>query len=60
MDSSTRFSLDPIPRQKVGARLKIPQEILTETAEKWNRCMVGFFPGFKMPFYTVNTIATRV
>ena len=59
-DTSTRFSLDPIPRQQIGASLKIPEEILTETTEKWTRCMIGFFPGFKMPFHVVNTIASRV
>ncbi|KAJ6941864.1 hypothetical protein NC652_007818 [Populus alba x Populus x berolinensis] len=58
-DTSTRFSLDPIPRQECGARLKIPAELLSESADKWNRCMVGFSLGFKMNFHMVNTIATR-
>nr|TKS17241.1 hypothetical protein D5086_0000020720 [Populus alba] len=58
-DTSTRFSLDPIPRQEVGARLRIPAELLSESADKWNRCMVGFSPGFKMNYHTINTIAIR-
>ena len=58
--SSTRFSLDGIPRQTAGARLIIPEDILLDTTGKWNRCMVGFFPGFRMPYHAVNTIASRV
>ena len=58
-DTSTRFTLDLIPRQQAGNRLKISEEVLMDTAEQWNRCMVGFFPGFKMPYHTVNTIASQ-
>ncbi|KAL9344232.1 hypothetical protein Peur_064663 [Populus x canadensis] len=59
-DSSTRFSLEGIPRQSVGARLVIPEDLLLDTTGKWKRCMVGFFPGFRMPYHAVNTIASRV
>jgi hypothetical protein len=58
--SSTRFSLDGIPRQSAGSRLVIPEDILLDTTGKWKRCMVGFFPGFRMPYHAVNTIASRV
>nr|TKR98215.1 hypothetical protein D5086_0000205750 [Populus alba] len=58
-DTSTRCSLDPIPRQECGARLRIPAELLSESADKWIRCMVGFSPGFTMNYHTVNTIAIR-
>ncbi|KAJ6859667.1 hypothetical protein NC651_036069 [Populus alba x Populus x berolinensis] len=42
-DTSTRFSLDPIPRQECGARLRIPAELLSESADKWNSkcCLFG-------------------
>lgn len=60
IDSSTRFTLDPIPRQLAGNMLQISEEILMDTAKQWNRCMIGFFPGFKMPYHPVNTIASRV
>ena len=59
-DSSTGFTLDNIPRQPVGSRLKISEEMLMDNAEQWQRCMIGFFPGFKMPFHMVNSIASRV
>ena len=59
-DSSTRFSLEPLSRQPLGHRLVIPEEMLHDNADQWNRCMVGFFPGFKLPYHAVNTIASRV
>ena len=59
-NSSTRFSLEGIPRQSIGARLVIPEEILLDTTGKWERCMVGLFPGFRMSYHAVNTIAFRV
>lgn len=59
-DSSTRFTLEPLSRQPVGHRLVISEEMLLANADQWNRCMVGFFPGFRMPYHAVNTIASRV
>ncbi|KAJ6999305.1 hypothetical protein NC653_010103 [Populus alba x Populus x berolinensis] len=58
-DSSTRFTLDPIPRQQAGHCLKITEQELLENTSQWTRCIVGFFPGFKMPFHAVNAIASR-
>ena len=59
-DSSTRFTLEPLSRQPLGHRLVISEEMLLDNADQWNRCMVGFFPGFRMPYHAVNTIASRV
>ena len=59
-DSSTRFSLEPLSRKPPGHRLVISEEMLHDNADQWNRCMVGFFPGFRMPYHAVNTIASRV
>jgi len=36
------------------------EEVLKGTIEQWNRCVIGLFPGFKLPYHTVNTIASRV
>ena len=58
-DSSTRFTLDPLPRQPVGHCLKISEQMLLENKDQWMRCMIGFIPGFKMPYHAVNTIATK-
>lgn len=58
-DSSTRFTLEPLPRQPLGHSLKITEDMLTENSTQWNRCMIGFFPGFRMPFHAVNSIASR-
>jgi hypothetical protein len=58
-DSSTRFTLDPLPRQPVGHSLKVTEEILMENSDQWSRCMIGFFPGFRMPFHAVSSIASR-
>uniref|UniRef100_A0A6N2LEQ4 DUF4283 domain-containing protein n=1 Tax=Salix viminalis TaxID=40686 RepID=A0A6N2LEQ4_SALVM len=35
-------------------------DMLTENAEQWSRCMVGFFPGFRMNYHTVTKVANRV
>ncbi|KAG6746524.1 hypothetical protein POTOM_051065 [Populus tomentosa] len=58
-DSSTRFTLDSLPRQPVGHCLKISEQILLENKDQWMRCMIGFIPGFKLPYHAVNTIATK-
>lgn len=58
-DSSTRFTLEPLPRQPIGHNLKVTKEILLENSDQWNRCMIGFFPGFRMPFHAVNSIASK-
>ncbi|KAJ6904459.1 hypothetical protein NC652_022465 [Populus alba x Populus x berolinensis] len=55
-----RFTLEHLQRQPAGSRLKISEDMLLENVEQWQRCMVGFFPGFKMPYHIVNTIASRV
>ncbi|KAG6780113.1 hypothetical protein POTOM_012965 [Populus tomentosa] len=34
--------------------------MLMENSYQWSRCMVGFFPGYKMPYHAVNKIASRV
>ncbi|KAG6794318.1 hypothetical protein POTOM_003563 [Populus tomentosa] len=59
-DSSTGFTLEPLSRQPIDHRLVISEEVLLDNAAQWNRCMVGFFPGFRMPYHAVNTIASRV
>ncbi|KAJ6925337.1 hypothetical protein NC651_009875 [Populus alba x Populus x berolinensis] len=58
-DSSTRFTLDPLPRQPVGHCLKISEQILLENKDQWMRCMIGFILGFKLPYHAVNAIATK-
>ncbi|KAJ6426728.1 hypothetical protein OIU84_022339 [Salix udensis] len=59
-DSSTRFTLDPITKTDDGEFLDITADMLIDDAEQWNRCMVGFFPGFRMNYNTVNDVAHRV
>ncbi|KAJ6752500.1 hypothetical protein OIU85_002873 [Salix viminalis] len=59
-DASTRFTLDPIPPPARGQQMEITEDMLTEHAEQWNRSMVGFFPGYKMNYHAVNSIASRV
>ena len=59
-DSSTRFTLDPLPRHEEGGKPELTADMLTDNAEQWERCMVGFFPRFRMNFHTVNTVANRI
>ncbi|KAB5531494.1 hypothetical protein DKX38_018164 [Salix brachista] len=59
-DSSTRFSLEKIPKQPQGGRLTIPEELMSENSSQWTRCLVGFFPGSRPPYHMVNSMAKRV
>lgn len=59
-DSSTRFTLNPLPRYEEGRKPEIIADMLTENAEQWEWCMVGIFPSYKMNYHTVNTIANRI
>jgi hypothetical protein len=40
--------------------MQVSDDMLLENSEQWQRCMVGFFPGFRMPYHAINTIASRV
>uniref|UniRef100_A0A6N2KZ07 Uncharacterized protein n=1 Tax=Salix viminalis TaxID=40686 RepID=A0A6N2KZ07_SALVM len=44
----------------MGSNIEVTEDMLAEHAEKWNRSLVGFFPGYRMNFFTVNKIASRV
>ncbi|KAJ6369367.1 hypothetical protein OIU78_001687 [Salix suchowensis] len=59
-DSTTRCSLEQLPRQPVGSTLKIPRDMQLANVDLWSRCMVGFFVGYKMPFHAINSIARRI
>ncbi|KAJ6763576.1 hypothetical protein OIU79_024179 [Salix purpurea] len=59
-DSTTRYTLDHIPQSNRDGQLEITDDMLTEHAEQWSRCMVGFFPGYRMNYHAVNKIASRV
>ncbi|KAF9686539.1 hypothetical protein SADUNF_Sadunf03G0169100 [Salix dunnii] len=59
-DAKTRYTLDPIPLQKMGCKIDITEDMLTKHAEQWDRSMVGFFPGYRMNYHSVNTIANHV
>ena len=59
-DSNTRCTLDPIPRKPVGSRLKMTRGLWEKSFAVWHRCLVGFFPGFKLPYSAMNSIAHRI
>ncbi|KAJ6724578.1 GLYCINE-RICH CELL WALL STRUCTURAL PROTEIN 1.8-LIKE [Salix viminalis] len=59
-DATARFTLEPLPRFPEGHRLRFTEDMLMETSEQWNRSMVGFFPGMRMPHHALQTIAMRV
>ena len=59
-DSNTRCTLDPIPRKPVGSRLKMTRGLWEKSSTVWHRCLVGFFPGFKLPYSAMNSIAHRI
>lgn len=55
-----RFSLEKLPKQPQGSRLQIPHEMIDDSACIWTRCLVGFFPGARLPFTAVRSIVNRV
>ncbi|KAJ6293544.1 hypothetical protein OIU78_025495 [Salix suchowensis] len=59
-DASMRYTLDRLPKQPQGSRLKLPKQLFEENESSWTRCLVGFFPGARPPFHAVRSIATRV
>ncbi|KAJ6411167.1 hypothetical protein OIU84_007847 [Salix udensis] len=59
-EASTRFTLEPIPCSEDGRQPEITMDMLTENAEQWSRCMVGFLSGFRMNYHTVTKVANRV
>ncbi|KAJ6287630.1 hypothetical protein OIU78_001700 [Salix suchowensis] len=59
-DSTTRHTLDPIPQQPAGSRLKIPTGMKFLNTDQWSRCMIGFFTGCRLPYHAVNLIARKV
>ncbi|KAJ6414415.1 hypothetical protein OIU84_003418 [Salix udensis] len=61
MDSTTRYTPGShTPSNSGTGQLEITDDMLTEHAEQWSRCMVGFFPGYRMNYHAVNKIASRV
>lgn len=59
-DASMRYTLNRIPKQTHGSRLQVPKHLFEDNANPWVRCLVGFFPGARLPFHAVKSIATRV
>ncbi|KAJ6674464.1 hypothetical protein OIU85_010717 [Salix viminalis] len=58
-DATTRYKLQQLERQPTGTRLVITEDTLLDNSEQWMRSMVGFFPGYKMPFHAAKSIARR-
>ncbi|KAJ6423793.1 hypothetical protein OIU84_024716 [Salix udensis] len=63
-DASMCFSLEKLPKQPQGSRLQIPHEMIDDSIDDsaciWTRCLVGFFPGARLPFTAVRSIVNRV
>ena len=59
-DTNIRCTLNPIPRKPTGSRLKLNGSLWEKSAVDWRRCLVGFFPGYKFSFHTMNSIANRI
>jgi hypothetical protein len=49
-----------ITHAKIGTILDISNNVIDESVSKLNRCLVGFFPGYKMLYHAVNSIAFQV
>uniref|UniRef100_A0A6N2N5H3 DUF4283 domain-containing protein n=1 Tax=Salix viminalis TaxID=40686 RepID=A0A6N2N5H3_SALVM len=58
-NAATRFTLEPLPRPPTGHQLVIPEEVM-ENSDQWERCLVGFFPGYKFPYHAIKSMAMRV
>uniref|UniRef100_A0A6N2L4X6 DUF4283 domain-containing protein n=1 Tax=Salix viminalis TaxID=40686 RepID=A0A6N2L4X6_SALVM len=58
-DATTRYKLQQLERQPIATRLVITEDTLLDNSEQWMRSMIGFFPGYKMPFHSAKSIARR-
>ncbi|KAJ6743016.1 ZINC KNUCKLE CX2CX4HX4C-RELATED [Salix viminalis] len=58
-NANTRFTLESLPRHPPDQQMVIPEEAM-ENSDNWERCLVGFFPGYKFPYHAINSMAMRV
>ncbi|KAJ6287617.1 hypothetical protein OIU78_001704 [Salix suchowensis] len=58
-NANTRFTLESLPRHPTDQQMVIPEEAM-ENSDNWERCLVGFFPGYKFPYHAINSMAMRV
>ena len=58
-EASTRFTLDSVPRRAPGSILELEDELIDVEDAEWLRCIIGFFPGYDMPFHAARSIAMR-
>jgi hypothetical protein len=59
-NATTHAKITFFPLQEIDIILDIPNNVIDESASKWNQCLVGFFPGYKMPYHATNFLAFRV
>uniref|UniRef100_A0A6N2LJU3 Uncharacterized protein n=1 Tax=Salix viminalis TaxID=40686 RepID=A0A6N2LJU3_SALVM len=41
-----------------GKSTQVPKQLFEENESSWTRCLCGFFPGARLPFHAVRSIAT--
>lgn len=60
--SHNRFALKNVdhPLSGVIPKVTVPAELTASASSKWDRCLIGYFTGPSMPFYTVKAIANRI
>ena len=58
-DSTTRFNLSEVETKVENDVLIIPDEVIADGHQEWSRCMVGYFPGYTMPFHAARSVAFR-
>ncbi|KAJ6321119.1 hypothetical protein OIU78_016345 [Salix suchowensis] len=57
---NTQCTLNPIPCKPIGSRLQLNGNLWEKSSMDWHRCLVGFFPGYKLSFYAMKSIANRI
>ncbi|XP_044481549.1 uncharacterized protein LOC123208249 [Mangifera indica] len=59
--SKSRFNLEQVDCTIEGdvPKLVIDDALIDESATQWTRCLVGFFPGYVMPYQAIKSIAMR-
>ncbi|XP_031279764.1 uncharacterized protein LOC116138167 [Pistacia vera] len=55
----SHFTLEAVDLDINDDILHIPDDVIDDNDVEWLRCIVGYFPGYSMPFHAVRSIAFR-
>jgi hypothetical protein len=49
--------LEPLPKHEIGKTMDVLDDVVNESNLLWQRSVVGFFLGYKMPYHAMKILA---